>query len=117
MMSPADTVIEYGWPARRVFAALARCATPPAGTLAGVPSGPGASIYIFGGSRLPWKSLIARIWSSIGCAAGASATGTGAVVAQPASNSANAAIAAGILIAADSVQVAGATLPRIRADR
>ncbi len=62
--SPAETTSEFGLAARSVRMWLARKDAPPAGTL--VPPGAGrmSPPLPVGGSRLPWKSLMASSWTS-----------------------------------------------------
>src|SRR3954470_5759337 len=71
MLSPADTTTVFGFAARRFLMSSARYATPPATAqlLAAVHAAselanPTRPLDPDGGFRLPWKSLIARTWTS-----------------------------------------------------
>ena len=62
--SPAETKAKLGLRARRRPTSVASRATPPARTLA-----PPTVTLSVGGSRLPWKSLIAAMVTLTGCCA------------------------------------------------
>ena len=80
--SPAATKMWFGFFARNSATAVARCSAPPAGTLIVFVGSAGSLMRMppCGAFRLPWKSLIARIFTCTGVAGGG--------VAQPVSSAA-----------------------------
>lgn len=66
MMSPAATVIESSAGIRALRSSVARYSMPPAGVETSLPVAGSISRMVpdepAGGSRLPWKSLIASSW-------------------------------------------------------